>query len=65
MSFFKQLVFDEEGDKNINCLLLASACYDNLGKEDKAIDTIYKVLKLDSKNPTAWQVSAFEYLWLF
>ncbi|VDK36094.1 unnamed protein product [Taenia asiatica] len=48
-------IFDEEGgDKNVTCLLIASACYDNLGNEDKAVDTVYKVLRLDDKNLTAW-----------
>ncbi|KAL5110680.1 Tetratricopeptide repeat protein 37 [Taenia crassiceps] len=50
-----QPVFEEEGgDKNVTCLLLASACYDNLGNEDKAVDTVHKVLRLDNKNLTAW-----------
>ncbi|CDS42708.1 tetratricopeptide repeat protein 37 [Echinococcus multilocularis] len=49
-----QPILDGEGDENIACLLLASACHDNLGKEDKAVDTVYKVLSLDNKNPTAW-----------
>ncbi|EUB59387.1 Tetratricopeptide repeat protein 37 [Echinococcus granulosus] len=51
-----QPILDGEGGKNIACLLLASACYDNLGKEDKAVDTVYKVLSLDNKNPTAWHL---------
>ncbi|KAL5967803.1 Tetratricopeptide repeat protein 37 [Taenia solium] len=50
-----QPIFDEEGgDKNVTCLLIASACYDSLGNEDKAVDTVYKVLRLDDKNLTAW-----------
>ncbi|KAM7538384.1 hypothetical protein Aperf_G00000067765 [Anoplocephala perfoliata] len=47
--------FAADGDKNINCLLLASACYDNLGNEDKAVNMVHKVLMMDEKNVMAWQ----------
>ncbi|VDD74161.1 unnamed protein product [Mesocestoides corti] len=45
---------DDINEKHVNYLLLASACYDQLGKEDKAIDTVHQVLKLDCKNHLAW-----------
>ncbi|KAM3173768.1 hypothetical protein ACTXT7_011928 [Hymenolepis weldensis] len=50
----KPVLEEEEGNKNIVCILLASACYDNLRKEDKAVDMVHKVLMLDDKNVQAW-----------
>nr|CDS32467.1 tetratricopeptide repeat protein 37 [Hymenolepis microstoma] len=48
-------VFEEgDGNTNIACLLLASACYDNLNNEDKAVDMAHKILMLDPKNVQAW-----------
>ncbi|VDO00487.1 unnamed protein product [Rodentolepis nana] len=46
----------EEGvaNTNIACLLLASACYDNLKYEDKAVDAAHRVLIIDPKNVQAW-----------
>ncbi|VDL60265.1 unnamed protein product [Hymenolepis diminuta] len=54
LEVLKPVFEEEEGNKNITCLLLASACYNNLDKEDKAVDMVHKVLMLDNKNVQAW-----------
>ncbi|VDK85891.1 unnamed protein product [Dibothriocephalus latus] len=46
----------EAEDANYNALVLAAACHDQLQNEDKAIDTAYLAIKVDTSNPVAWQL---------
>lgn len=55
-----QQIFEEgEGDKNISqpfYLAMAAGCYDNLGNEDKAVDTAHKAISIDAEFAQAWIV---------